>query len=131
MNKKVLNKANLVKIIVIIGVIIIPLMYSFFYLSAFWDPYSKLDNLPIALVNNDTGAIINNEQRNLGNEFLEELKKDGSFKYIVTNEEDAKKGTETTDYYAMIEVPENFSTDIASAADINKQTATIVFSPNE
>jgi len=131
MNKKVLNKANLVKVIVIIGVIIIPLMYSFFYLSAFWDPYSKLDNLPIAIVNNDAGAIINNEQRNLGNEFFEELEKDGSFKYSVTNEEEAKQGTETSEYYAMIEVPENFSADIASAGDINKQTANIVFSPNE
>lgn len=131
MNKKIINKANIVKIIVIIGVIIIPLMYSFFYLSAFWDPYSKLDNLPIALVNNDEGAMINNEQRNLGNEFLEELKKDDSFKYTVTNEEEAKKGTETTEYYAMIEVPKDFSKDIATAADINKQTATIVFSPNE
>ncbi|KNZ42587.1 YhgE/Pip domain-containing protein [Acetobacterium bakii] len=131
MNKKIINKANIVKIVVIIGVIIIPLMYSFFYLSAFWDPYSRLDNLPVAVVNNDTGAVINNQERNLGNEFLEELTKDGTFKYSVTNEEDAITGTEASDYYAMIMIPDNFSTDIASAADLKKQTATIVFSPNE
>ena len=70
MNKKIVNKANMVRFIVIIGVIIIPLMYSFFYLSAFWDPYSKLNNLPVALVNKDAGATISNQQRNLGRNLL-------------------------------------------------------------
>jgi putative membrane protein len=35
----------------IIGVIVIPLFYSYFYLGAFWDPYSTLDDLPVAVVN--------------------------------------------------------------------------------
>lgn len=131
MNKKIVNKANTVRLIVIIGVIIIPLMYSFFYLSAFWDPYSKLNNLPVALVNNDAGATINNQQRNLGEEFLDELINDGTFKYVITDEATAKAGTESDDYYAMIVVPKNFSNNIASAATVNKQTASIIFSPNE
>ena len=29
---------TIIKAAVIIGVLIIPLMYSYFYLSAFWDP---------------------------------------------------------------------------------------------
>ena len=131
MNKKIVNKANMVRFIVIIGVIIIPLMYSFFYLSAFWDPYSKLNNLPVALVNNDAGATISNQQRNLGEEFIDELIKDGTFKYVITDEATAKAGTESDDYYAMIVVPQNFSNNIASAATVNKQTASIIFSPNE
>ena len=114
MNKKIVNKANTVRLIVIIGVIIIPLMYSFFYLSAFWDPYSKLNNLPVALVNKDAGATISNQQRNLGEEFIDELIKDGTFKYVITDEATAKAGTESDDYYAMIVVPQNFSTRISS-----------------
>lgn len=131
MNKQFLNKANTIKMIVIIGVIIIPLMYSFFYLSAFWDPYSKLDKLPVAVVNKDTGAVINSQQRNLGQEFQDKLIEDGTFKFVETDEATAKKGTEAADYYAMIEIPENFSNDIASAATVNKQTASIIFSPNQ
>jgi putative membrane protein len=46
-NKKIFQK----RIIIIIGILIIPLMYSYFYLSAFFDPYSKLQNLPVAVVN--------------------------------------------------------------------------------
>ena len=30
-------------IAVILGCVLIPLMYSFFYLKAFWDPYLRLD----------------------------------------------------------------------------------------
>ncbi|MBC3887996.1 hypothetical protein GH810_06705 [Acetobacterium paludosum] len=131
MNKKNMTKRNIQRIAVIIGVIIIPLMYSYFYLSAFWDPYSKLEGLPIAVVNNDSGALINNEQRNLGNEFVDKLKDDGSFDFIVTNETDATINTAGTKYYAMISIPSNFSSDIASAADKTKQTATITFSANE
>jgi len=131
MAKKIFTKNNIIKIAVIIGVVIIPLMYSFFYLSAFWDPYSKLENLPVAVVNNDAGAEINSEQRNLGNEFCDKLKEDGSFKFSFTDEDDAKKGTEDKKYYAMIKIPENFSKCIASADEKDKQTAEIIFSANE
>lgn len=36
---------TIIKAAVIIGVLIIPLMYSYFYLSAFWDPYSRLQDV--------------------------------------------------------------------------------------
>lgn len=119
------------KIAVIIGVIVIPLMYSFFYLSAFWDPYGRLDALPVAVVNNDTGAEINGEERNLGQEFEDQLQDDGTFKYTFTDEKDANQGTKAMEYYAMILIPGDFSSSIASAEDVDKTTATITFSANE
>lgn len=32
-------------------------MYSFFYLKAYWNPYGEgnIDNIPVAIVNNDEG----------------------------------------------------------------------------
>lgn len=35
-------------------------MYSFFYLKAYWNPYGKgnLDNLPVAIVNEDEGKKV-------------------------------------------------------------------------
>ena len=117
--------------VIIIGVIIIPLLYSYFYLGAFWDPYSRLETLPVAIVNQDKGATINGEERNLGDEVCDSLKEDGTLDFIFTSEEDAKKGTEGDDYYAMIVVPEDFSSNIASSGTTDKQTGTIVYSPNE
>ncbi len=93
---------------VVIGVIVIPVLYSYFYLGAFWDPYSRLDTLPVAVVNNDAGATINGEDRNVGEELCKELADSNELKFVFTDEADAKKGTEGNDYYAMILIPENF-----------------------
>ena len=116
---------------VIVGVIVIPLMYSYFYLGAFWDPYSTLEMLPVAVVNNDLGATIDGEERNLGNDVCEKLKEDGSLKFVFTDYEEAKEGTAGDEYYAMIEIPEDFSKNISSANSKSKEPATIIYSPNQ
>jgi len=129
--KNKLTKRQFKCICVIIGVIILPLLYSYFYLGAFWDPYSRLETLPIAVVNNDKGATINEVERNIGNEMCEKLKEDGTLKFVFTNETDAMSGTQGKEYYAMIVIPSDFSADIASASTTDKQTASITYSPNE
>ena len=124
-------KKTIIRIAVIAAVIIIPVLYSYFYLGAFWDPYSRLDTLPVAVVNNDEGAIINDEERNVGQEMCDELKESAELKFVFTDEETAKAGTQGKDYYAMIVIPENFSSDIASSGTKDKHTATITYSANE
>lgn len=131
MKKVAINKRQLSRVIVIIGVVIIPLMYSYFYLGAFWDPYSKLDDLPVALVNLDKGETINGKERNLGKEMCDELKSDASLKFVVTNQKEAKSGTKSDEYYATITIPEDFSSCISSAQSNDKQIAEISFSSNE
>ncbi len=129
--KEVLTKRRIFCGAVILAVIIVPFLYSYFYLGAFWDPYSKLENLPVAVVNNDKGAEVNGSDRNLGKEMCDRLKDDGSLRFIFTDEQTAKEGTEGKDYYATITIPENFSENIASASSADKKTATITYSPNE
>lgn len=46
-NKKIL--------IPIIAVMFVPVMYAGMFLWAFWDPYDKLTELPVAVVNEDVG----------------------------------------------------------------------------
>lgn len=45
-------------IALVLGVAIIPLMYSGIYLASVWDTYGRLDTLPVAVVNHDQGAQI-------------------------------------------------------------------------
>lgn len=129
--KKLITKRRVISFAVIAAVVIVPLMYSYFYLGAFWDPYSRLETLPVAIVNNDGGAVINDEERNLGTEMCDELTGKDDLKFTITDEATARKGTEGNDYYAMIIIPEDFSQNIASASTDDKQTATITFSANE
>ena len=43
------------RIIAIIVISMIPMLYTWFYLKAFWDPYKNISNLPLAFVNEDNG----------------------------------------------------------------------------
>lgn len=130
MNKQKSIK-KLIPYVVLLGVIIIPLLYSYFYLGAFWDPYAKLDKVPVAVVNEDTGATINDKNRNLGQEMCDNLKEDASLEFTFTDAKTANDGLKENDYYAVIVIPDNFSQNIASSSTTNKQAATITYSSNE
>ena len=48
-------KNKIMKTIIFIAVLLIPVIYSFFYLKSYWDPYGNLQDLKVAVVNRDTG----------------------------------------------------------------------------
>ena len=125
-------KVIIPRIALIIGVLIIPLMYSYFYLNAFWDPYERLDDVPVAVVNEDTGAEINGEQRNLGDEIVEKLKEEHTVDFKFTSAGNAKRGVLGDAYYASITIPEDFSSRAATVGeDTEKLHGTIVYEANQ
>ncbi|CAM5528005.1 hypothetical protein SALBM311S_02241 [Streptomyces alboniger] len=40
----------------LVALLVLPLLYGALYLWSFWDPYGRLDRIPVALVNDDRGA---------------------------------------------------------------------------
>ncbi|ADU28239.1 YhgE/Pip C-terminal domain protein [Ethanoligenens harbinense YUAN-3] len=119
-------------VVILLGVTIIPILYSFFYLWAFWDPYGNLSKIPVAVVNDDKGASINNEQRNLGGEMVRNMKKSDDLKWVfLDNDADARAGVEAGNYYSAVFIPETFSADIASASTTDKKTPVIQYLSNE
>lgn len=125
------KQSNFRRTMVIIGVLIIPLMYSYFYLKAFWDPYSKLESLPVAVVNEDKGAQINDVQRNLGKELQDKMEDSDELGFEFVDKDVADDGLANGKYYATIVIPENFSKNISSASEENKTTSQLIYSPNE
>lgn len=122
----------IMKTAIIIGVLVIPLLYSYFYLGAFWDPYARLDDVPVAVVNLDSGAVINGEERNLGQEICDNLEKDGTLKFVFTDNADAEQGVLENDYYASITIPKDFSSNASTASkDTEKLHSSIVYTANQ
>lgn len=116
------------KTIIFIAVLLIPVIYSFFYLKSYWDPYGHLSDIKVGIVNLDKGL----DGQNRGNEFEEELKKSGTFDFVsVKNSDDAANGLGEDKYYAVITIPENFSETLNSASSENKQISTITYTPNK
>ena len=118
---------KVMKYIIIVAVILIPIMYSFFYLKAYWDPYGNLQDMKIAMVNLDNGDNGENQGQKLVNSMIE----NGTFNVIDAKEEEANEGLKNGKYYAVITIPSEFTQDLNSAQDVNKQITTITYSPNQ
>ena len=116
---------NWFKYVVLVAVLLIPFMYSFFYLKAYWNPYGKgnIDNLPVAVVNNDKG--------DKGDELIDSIKDSKKLKLSVISSSKANEGLNNGKYYAIINIPESFTEDMESASSTNKHHATITYSPNQ
>lgn len=115
----------------VVAIIIVPLLYSLLYLDAFWDPYSKLKQMPVAVVNLDRGSIKDDKQVNYGNDIVERLKKNNELGWRFVSEADADKGVKGTKYYAEFVIPEDFSEKVLSAKNGTPQPPQILYAANE
>lgn len=125
---KKLQEKGIFKSVVFAVVLLIPVIYSFFYLKSYWDPYGHLSDIKVGIVNLDKG--LNEENR--GKEFVKELKDSKTFDFVdVKNQEEAVRGLGEDEYYAVITIPSNFSETINSASEENKEISTITYTPNK
>lgn len=90
-------------------IILIPLLYSFLYLYAFWDPYDQLEELKVAVVNHDSAVTEKGQTVNAGEDLVSELKDDHSVGWVFTNEQDAFYGLNRSKYDLVIIIPYDFS----------------------
>lgn len=112
-------------------VLFIPVLYSGMFLKAFWDPYGKMDELPVAVVNEDKGADYEGSTLTAGNDLVEELKQTDGFKWNFVTREQAEAGLDNNTYYMAIIVPEDFSAKATTLLDADPQPAKIIYEPNE
>ncbi|MCU6712235.1 YhgE/Pip domain-containing protein [Paenibacillus sp. J5C_2022] len=122
-NKKVL--------IPVIAVLLIPVMYAGMFLGAFWDPYAKLQELPVAVVNSDVGTELNGEQVHIGKDFEEQLRENEVFRWDFVTRDEALEGMKENRYYMAIEIPANFSEKTASLTSEVPEPAKLIYLPNE
>ena len=117
--------------IAIVAVILVPLFYGALYLKAFWNPYEKMDQVPVAVVNLDEGYYENNEDNNIGDELVTTLKSDDHLKWEFVDAKDAENGLNQKKYYASLTVPADFSTKIYSVDGDSPTSATLVYRSRE
>lgn len=111
--------------VIVFVVLFIPFIYSFFYLKAYWNPYGEgnIDNLPVAIVNSDKG--------DKGDLLIKSIKDSKKLKLSVVSSTKADEGLNNGKYYAVITIPDDFTSSMESAATTNKKHATITYSPNQ
>ncbi|WP_226602502.1 YhgE/Pip family protein [Bacillus cereus] len=118
-------------LIPIIAVLFVPILYAGMFLWAFWDPYKQLDDLPVAVVNLDKGALFDGKPIEVGKGLVDNLKDNKSFKWEFVSEKEAKKGMEGRKYYMLVRIPDDFSSNATTLLKDNPKRLNLEYIPNE
>ncbi|GAB6442717.1 MULTISPECIES: YhgE/Pip domain-containing protein [Bacillus] len=118
-------------LIPIIAVLFVPILYAGMFLWAFWDPYKQLDDLPVAVVNLDKGAVFDGKPIEVGKGLVDNLKDNTSFKWEFVSEKEAKKGMEGRKYYMLVRIPDNFSSNATTLLKDDPKPLNLEYIPNE
>lgn len=116
--------------VTLVGISLIPALYNFIFLSSMWDPYGRLDNLPVAVVNYDQEATLNDKTLNIGADMVEKMEDSQDLDFHIVSEKEAKSGLKAGDYYMVVTLPEDLSqkattlmTDNPQKPEIDYQTS--------
>ncbi|MFE1443151.1 YhgE/Pip family protein [Streptomyces sp. NPDC058739] len=115
----------------LVALLLLPLLYGALYLWSFWDPYSRLDRLPVALVNDDRGATADGRKVHVGDDITEKLRESDVFDWREVSAEDARAGVEDGTYYLSLTMPADFSERIASSSGDSPETGALQVRTND
>lgn len=117
-------------IVALIAIIAIPTIYSTLFLSSMWDPYGKISNLPVAVVNNDVPVDYEDTKVNVGEKLVDNLEDNDSLAFNFVDEKVAMDGLENGTYYMVITIPENFSKNATTLLDKNPKKMVLEYATN-
>lgn len=121
---------NPIALIIIIGLCFIPSLYAWINIKACWNPYENTSTVPIAIVNNDKGASLDGKKLNVGNDVISDLRKNKSIGWKFVNDKQGSQGVLDGRYYAMIEIPSDFTKDLTSVTTGEPKKPTILYKVN-
>lgn len=121
---------NRMKLISILAIIFIPILYAGIYLWAFWDPYGHLEKLPVAVVNEDSGAEMNGEKLEVGKDLVDNLKESKEFDFQFVDRKAGYRDLENQKYYMLIEIPKDFSENATTLLDDNPKKLDLKYVSN-
>lgn len=113
--------------------IIIPLLFTWFNVLAAWDPFGNTKDLKIAVASEDDGYTSDffPIEVNAGDQVLSQLRANEQMDWVITNPADAIEGTKSGEYYASIILPSTFSDDMLTFYADGSQPAQIALHTNE
>ncbi|MGW2183136.1 YhgE/Pip family protein [Streptomyces sp. NPDC001732] len=115
----------------LVALLLLPLLYGALYLWSFWDPYGRLDRIPVALVNEDKGATASGKRITAGDEITGKLLDSKVFDWHEVSSAEAAEGVEDGTYYLSLTMPSDFSERIASSSGDSPETGALQVRTND
>ncbi|MFD4546871.1 YhgE/Pip family protein [Streptomyces sp. NPDC058466] len=113
------------------ALLLLPLLYGALYLWSFWDPYGRLDRIPVALVNDDKGATASGKKVTAGDDITRGLRDSDTFEWHEVSATEARRGVEDGTYYLSLTMPSDFSRRIASSSGGTPETGALQVRTND
>ena len=124
----------MVAVVIVIGLSIIPSLYAWFNILSNWDPYGpeSTSNLKIAVYSADEGIDMGGLPLNIGDSVIDALKANQTMGWQFTDTMDeATDGVYSSEYYAALIIPEDFSEKMISFLNGEVQNPQIIYYENE
>ncbi|MFD5480144.1 YhgE/Pip family protein [Streptomyces hawaiiensis] len=115
----------------LVALLVLPLLYGALYLWSFWDPYGRLDRIPVALVNDDKGATADGKKITAGDDITKGLRDSKTFDWQEVSAAEARRGVEDGSYYLSLTMPADFSERIASSSGNTPETGALQVRTND
>ncbi|MEU6774432.1 YhgE/Pip domain-containing protein [Streptomyces sp. NPDC046759] len=109
----------------LVALLVLPLLYGALYLWSFWDPYGRLDRIPVALVNDDKGATAGGKKITVGDDIVDGLRDSRTFEWHEVSDAQARRGVEDGTYYLSLTMPADLSRRIASSSGDSPETGAL------
>ena len=76
----------------LVFILLVPLLYGCIYLAGNWDPYGRLNHVPVAVVNQDRPTSFGDRQITAGDDFVKSLHEAGTFDFRDSEAAEAADG---------------------------------------
>ncbi|PJM79031.1 YhgE/Pip domain-containing protein [Bifidobacterium scaligerum] len=125
--------SNVVSIIIVIGLVMIPGLFTWFNVAACWDPFSNMKNLKFAVANVDDGykSDLVPIKITVGDQVVNALRANSQLDWTITTKTDAIEGAKSGKYYAAIVIPKSFSKDMMTFFSDDAHNAKLTYYRNE
>ncbi|MDF2843656.1 MAG: hypothetical protein K0R00_2082 [Herbinix sp.] len=124
---------NKLMFIIIVSIAMIPALYNVLFLSSMWDPYGKVSNLPVAVINLDEPVEYEGNTHSIGNDLVENLKENDALDFIFVNADEVQKadeGLKDGTYYMVITIPKDFSLNATTLMDSEPKKMILDYATN-
>ena len=125
--------SNVVTGLIVLGLVMMPSIFSWYNVVAAWDVFGNTGNLKVAVANTDDGykSDLVPLEMNVGEQVVSALRANDQLDWVFTSEEDAIDGARSGKYYAAVVIPSSFSKDMMTFYDDDVEHAEIVYYTNE
>lgn len=126
--------SSVVVLVILMGLCVVPCLYSWFNVFSNWDPYgqSATSRIRVAVANRDRGTDLLGVELKVGEQLLEGLKANDQIGWVFCESQDeALAHVYSGDCYAAVIVPDTFSKDIVSFMTLKFEHPKLQYYENE